>query len=138
RWLPLTPFLYLQHMQPDAPYAPPDDDRQKIADGGPGAEEANRKLTDLRWSELSPDEVRLLASLYDAETASLDAHLRDLFRALEKRGVLDNAIVVVTADHGEEFDEHGFMEHGASLYEPAIRVPLIMLVAGRPGGRVVA
>ena len=64
------------------------------------AEEANRKLTDLRWSELSPDEVRLLESLYDAETASLDAHLRDLFRALEKRGVLDKAIVVITATCG--------------------------------------
>ena len=137
RWLPRPLFLYLHYMEPHAPYEPPDDYRQRLANGGPGAEEANRKLTDLRWSELSPDEVRLLESLYDAETASLDAHLRDLFRALAKRRVLDHAIVVVTADHGEEFDEHGFMEHGSSLYEAAIRVPLIVLVAGHPGGRVV-
>src|SRR5206468_635688 len=67
----------------------------------------------------------------------LDARLRVLFAGLERRGVLDKSIVVFTADHGEEFREHGQLAHGTSLYNELIRVPLIVLVPGQRGGRVV-
>ena len=51
--------------------------------------------------------------------------------------MLDKSIVVFTADHGEEFREHGQLAHGTSLYNELIRVPLIVLVPGQRGGRVV-
>ena len=103
--------------------------------GDPAA--ANAKLIELRYNELSDDEVTMLESLYDAEVASLDADLRELFTGLERLGRLRNAIVVVTSDHGEEFREHGLMTHGLTLFEESIRVPLIVLGSGAPAGRVV-
>ena len=57
---------------------------------------------------------------------------------LRRRGLLDHAIVVVTADHGEEFREHGALQHGTTLFEESVRVPLIMIGPGLPAGRVVA
>ena len=68
----------------------------------------------------------------------MDAELRRLFGELEKRRVLEHALVVVTADHGEEFKEHGGIVHGDSLYNEVLRVPLIVLAPGQPAGRAVA
>jgi arylsulfatase A-like enzyme len=53
-----------------------------------------------------------------------------MFAALERRGILDNAVVVITADHGEEFMEHGLLGHDKTLFNEVIKVPLIMLVPG--------
>src|SRR5207244_1904953 len=82
----------------------------------PRADAANELLTGLHWELLGTDDVARLAALYDVEVASLDARLRALFAGLAARGVLDKAIVVFTADHGEEFREHGQLSHGTSLY----------------------
>jgi arylsulfatase A-like enzyme len=136
RWFPRPLFLYLHFMEPHAPYDPPARHRPRD-DGGADAATANRKLIEMRWSDLTKPEIALLERLYDGEVASFDAELRRLFVALEERGVLRDAVIVVTADHGEEFGEHGLMEHGWSLYEPGLRVPLIMVAPGLPAGRVV-
>jgi len=78
-----------------------------------------------------PDEtVQAVKDFYDAEVISVDAQLRALFDALRTRGVLERCIVVVVADHGEEFREHGLMGHHQTLFEEVIRVPLIMLLPG--------
>ncbi|MEO8623341.1 MAG: sulfatase-like hydrolase/transferase, partial [bacterium] len=51
-------------------------------------------------------------------------------------GLLRNTIVVITADHGEEFGEHGLLSHGSSLYMPALHVPLVIVAPGRvPAGQ---
>ncbi len=68
--------------------------------------------------------------------AAADAELRALFDGLAARGVLEDALVVVTADHGEEFKEHGLFAHGLTLYEPAIRVPLLVVGDSFPAGHV--
>ncbi|MEN8162352.1 MAG: sulfatase-like hydrolase/transferase [Myxococcota bacterium] len=57
--------------------------------------------------------------------------------ALERRGFLDDAIVVVTSDHGEEFHEHGALLHGATLFEAGVRVPLILIAPRVARGRKV-
>lgn len=68
---------------------------------------------------------------YDGAIATIDAQLGRLFDELQRRGVLDRTLVVVTADHGEQFGEHGLVEHGNSLYAQVLRVPLIMRLPGR-------
>jgi arylsulfatase A-like enzyme len=78
----------------------------------------------------SPEETHDLKAAYDASIASLDAALRDLFRELGTRGLLENTMVIVTADHGEEFNEHGLMNHGSSLYFPSVHVPLLIIQPG--------
>jgi arylsulfatase A-like enzyme len=74
--------------------------------------------------------LRDLQHVYDAEILSLDTELRRLFHALEARGLLENAIVVVTSDHGEEFKEHGLIGHEKTLYGEVIRVPLLIALPG--------
>jgi arylsulfatase A-like enzyme len=75
-------------------------------------------------------DVRDLQAAYDASIAWLDAQLRDLFTRLESRGLLENTLVIVTSDHGEEFNEHGLLNHGSSLYFPSVHVPLLVVHPG--------
>jgi arylsulfatase A-like enzyme len=74
-----------------------------------------------------PGEPRFedLVLRYDAEIAHTDHSLRLLFQGLEELGVLNRTLVVITADHGEEFLEHSFVEHGWTLYNESLHVPLI-------------
>lgn len=74
--------------------------------------------------------------VYDGSLRYIDDHVSNLLDELERRGTLQKTIVIITADHGEHFDEHGLHGHGNSLYRELIRVPLIILsgdptVAGR-------
>jgi arylsulfatase A-like enzyme len=134
-------LMYLHFMEPHAPYDPPLHVRRRVAGPPPpGVDdaEANAKLVDIkRWFELSPAEVERLRALYDAEVAALDSRLARLFDGLRARGLLDRAIVVVTADHGEEFREHGGLQHGNTLYQESVRIPLFITGPGLPAGRVV-
>ncbi|MFO0980611.1 MAG: sulfatase-like hydrolase/transferase [Planctomycetota bacterium] len=76
--------------------------------------------------ELGADDVALLSSCYDATIAEVDADLHALFAALAQDDLLRSTIVVVTADHGEEFREHGHLFHGRTLYQEMLHVPLVI------------
>lgn len=123
-------FLYLHYFDPHGPYEPPAPFRTQLHIGtDTAAETAAKQKSDLmNWKGLLPEEVALLASLYDAEVAAFDAQLRIQLDELRERGVLDNAIVAITADHGEEFYEHNQMGHGRSLYNELIHIPLLFIV----------
>jgi arylsulfatase A-like enzyme len=68
---------------------------------------------------------------YDREIAHLDDRLAALFAELERRGTLDDTIVIVTSDHGEEFAEHGMFGHGFNVYDTTLHVPLLVYAPGR-------
>jgi arylsulfatase len=132
------PFLFYFHfMEPHGPYLPPSEQAAATALGGDRAQRLNEALMRYRWSELDADDVAALAALYDGEVAAFDTAVRDLFAALERRGLLRNALVIVTADHGEEFREHGQLTHGVDLYEELVHVPLLLRGPGIDAGRVV-
>ncbi len=87
---------------------------------------------------MPPAEKRRMRNAYEAAIASLDHEIGNLMDALRRRGLLDNTVTVVTADHGEQFGEHGLLDHGNSLYLPLLHVPLIVtLPGGEAAGRVV-
>jgi arylsulfatase A-like enzyme len=87
----------------------------------------------------SQEEIQAEIAGYDGAIACLDDALDRLLRALEARGVLDDTLVIVTSDHGEEFGEHKLYTHGNSLYDAALRVPLVIALPRRiPAGRRVA
>jgi arylsulfatase A-like enzyme len=65
---------------------------------------------------------------YDNCVAYLDERLGDLVDELQRRGVLDRTLLIVTSDHGEGMGEHGLFEHGESLYRPEIHVPLVIVL----------
>jgi arylsulfatase A-like enzyme len=66
-----------------------------------------------------------IVSLYDGEIAFTDLAVHDLLSGLEERNLQENTLVILLSDHGEEFFEHQGFEHGHTLYDEVIRVPLI-------------
>jgi arylsulfatase A-like enzyme len=74
------------------------------------------------------EEAAEMRDAYDEGIAYLDDQVGRLFDELDRRGVLERTIVVITSDHGEEFGEHGITGHGASQYVPVLHVPLIVIV----------
>ncbi len=71
---------------------------------------------------------------YDAEVRFTDARLGELWRALERLGLVDSTVIAVTSDHGEEFGEHGLRFHARSLYHQVVRVPMVWHVPRALGG----
>jgi len=122
-----APFLLFVHMWdvhydfiPPPPYDTlfaPDPDYDGPADG--------RNVAKNLDGEVERDVEHTLA-LYDGEIAWTDLHVGQLIDLLDEHGIADNTIVIVTADHGEEFFEHGAFGHRKTLFEESIRIPLIM------------
>jgi arylsulfatase A-like enzyme len=82
-----------------------------------------------------------LVRLYDGNLAFADQEVGALRRALEAEGLWDRTVVIVTADHGEELYEHGWIGHNVHVYEPSVHVPLVVRFpkgTGPSGVRVAA
>jgi arylsulfatase A-like enzyme len=158
RWL-MAPerreFLFLYWLRdPHAPYRPPPkylgaallDQAAKLPRPldfylGLGhvdsPERGERKLRDV-LPDLAPAEIDFLRRLYHAEVESVDERIGYFLRALELSGKAAETLVVVTADHGEGFGEHGLYLHGNSFYDELMRVPLLVAGPGVAAGQRVA
>ncbi|MBI2892816.1 MAG: sulfatase-like hydrolase/transferase [Deltaproteobacteria bacterium] len=75
-------------------------------------------------------------ALYDGEIAYTDLHIGRVLDALERAGLADRTVIIVTGDHGEAFGEHGARFHGRETWEEIIRVPLLIHVPGLEPRRV--
>ncbi len=120
---------------PDWPrkgFSPPAPDRALLRRLRPinGAPELNF----LPSRALTAPEMKVLHGFYGGDVAYLDSRLDGFFRFLESSGILDETLLVITSDHGENFGEHGLMEHAYCLYNTVLHVPLIVrypaLIAG--------
>jgi arylsulfatase A-like enzyme len=131
-------LLYVQYMEPHTPYAPPEAflDRALHGRPRPDLDDLNGLAFVGHLEDVPDDTLADIRAVYDAEVMAVDAAIRDLFAALAARGFLDRALVVVTADHGEELKDHGLMGHDKTLYEEVIHVPLIVLTPGETRGAV--
>ncbi len=78
-----------------------------------------------------PEEAELLRTLYDGEITFWDEHFGKLIDDLKRRGIYDDLTIVITADHGEEFMEHGGFWHGTTLYDEQLHVPLFVKLPKR-------
>ncbi len=86
--------------------------------------------------KFSDDEMVGFVDAYDGCIKAIDASLGELFGVLDERGLLDNTLVVITADHGEQFGEHGLKDHSNSLYVQLLHAPLVLRFPERiPSGR---
>ncbi len=93
----------------------------------------------LASGEDDPAVWRRVEALYDGEIARTDHYLGQLFDVLRGLDVFDNTAIVITSDHGEEFLEHGGVDHyAAKVFDENIRVPLILRLPGQTDGEVVA
>jgi arylsulfatase A-like enzyme len=105
---------------------------------------SRRDLIMLRdWQKLNKKtldaaQIALAPRAYDDCIASLDRELGRLIDELNRRGLLERTLLIVTADHGEQFGEHGDFGHGMSLYQSEIHVPLLIVRPGTvPAGKIV-
>jgi arylsulfatase A-like enzyme len=134
-------FLFVYYMDPHVQYNPPPpyDTMYDPDYSGPFTPELFNIGQEVAEGSLVPNEqdIEHIQALYDGEISFWDAQLGNLLPALQGLGLLDNALIVITADHGDLFGEHGEWVHGTSLYEGVIRVPLLMRYPGRiPVGQV--
>jgi len=125
-----APFLLVVHLfDPHSPYDPPSPYDTLFAEHADG---------DTVWSftpqgaVADTSERERLAGLYDGEIAWTDNQLSRLWAQLRRMDLADRTLVLVTADHGEEFLEHGYVEHGRTLFQEITRVPLIVSGPGVP------
>jgi arylsulfatase A-like enzyme/Flp pilus assembly protein TadD len=139
-WLdgaPDEPFFLLVHYNdPHWPYNPPAPHGQGyIADYRGHLTPKNTVVAVVRGDKPAPDlteeDVAFLVGLYDGEIEYMDSQLAGLLERMDSIDLERPLLTVVTSDHGEEFFDHGSTNHGYTLYDEQIRVPLIVHYPGR-------
>jgi arylsulfatase A-like enzyme len=127
-------FLWLHLMDPHSPYYPTQEGLELLGEAGITASRA--RYLNAYWNRFDVSSKRLrrhreeIVALYDAGIAWVDAHLSRLIEGLRQSGQWKNCIFAFTADHGEEFLDHGGRYHPPALREELIHVPLLLRVPG--------
>jgi|GEM_PF-758935 len=126
-------LLFFHALEPHAPYRPPLQFAQAL---GVNVKQLTQKDAEavFAWLEevnshgqiLSPKERQGLMDAYDAEIRYLDNAFGRLVKWLKQQGLYDDSVMILTSDHGEEFQEHGYMMHGLSHYQEVLHVPLLI------------
>lgn len=120
-------FLWINFMDPHGPY--------RVRKEGDAVGRA--RVVNALAARIEQIPVRALSRAYDGEVRYVDHYIGKVRNLLAQRGMLDNTLIILLADHGEEFDDHGVRVrygehvitgrgHGHSLYEEMLHVPLIL------------
>jgi arylsulfatase A-like enzyme len=124
-------FIWIHYLDPHWPYQPP---QGYIRAGTPIARFMNESVNvrEIRAGDraFTAEQMAWLETLYGTEVKVVDDSLGRLLDQLRKDELFDGALVVLTSDHGEEFWEHGRFEHGHSMYEELLHVPLMIKLPG--------
>jgi arylsulfatase A-like enzyme len=127
-------FVLANYYDAHVPYLSPPEFSRRFVRQEPTADLAYHTV-DVGWKEkrgYSAEELQAERDAYDASIAWLDSELGHLFDALESRELMKNTLIVITADHGEQFGEHGTLGHRVgAVYTELLRVPLVIRFAGR-------
>jgi arylsulfatase A-like enzyme len=125
-------FAFLNYFDAHDPYLPEAPFDRRF---GPALTAEQQALMIDWWPcsklQLTKSQIELAMRAYDSCIAALDHHVGLLLDELDRRGVLDNTLVIITADHGEQFGEHDLLLHGNSLYRESLHVPLVVIFPGR-------
>jgi arylsulfatase A-like enzyme len=120
-WLDQQPrqpfFLYVHYIDVHGPY---------LVTRPYGHPQGSVSADDAETARISGTNESLAIDLYDGALQHVDHEIGQLLRALDQRGILAHTVLIVTADHGEEFGEHNGHGHGHTLYRELLHVPLII------------
>jgi arylsulfatase A-like enzyme len=121
-------FLYIHTLDPHKPYEPAPEHRKPfLFDDYRGSQNLSVLLSK---KERSADELRFLRGAYQGEVHQNDAAFGAFLDGLAARGLLEQSLIVFTADHGEELFEHGSYGHGGTLYGEVLHIPLALRLPG--------
>jgi arylsulfatase A-like enzyme len=121
-------FAYLHYMDVHLPYLPPAQFKNLFTKGLARSRPYYR--IGPYKSKISDSQVAYTKAMYHATIRYWDDEFGKFITAMENKGILKDDLVVVTADHGEEFYEHGGFGHNFTIYEETLRIPLIMAWPG--------
>ena len=137
-------FTYIQTIDPHVPYDPPQSFLSMYDESSYSGPVQPRLTPDLlesakqnRVTFSATDQVRLEA-LHDGEISYHDQELGRFMDRLRELGVADDTVVILTSDHGEEFDDHGSWGHGHSIFQELLGVPLLVHAPSRIASRRVS
>jgi arylsulfatase A-like enzyme len=123
-------FLWLHYMDPHFRYVHyPKYNYSKDYNGSLNQKMSNKYLNIVKNS-LDDSDIQYIKDLYDEEISYTDSSIGQLLDAVDKLGLMDNTVIILTADHGEEFMERARFGHGRTLYQELIHIPLIIYVPG--------
>jgi len=135
-------FLWLHYVNPHAPYTPPPPYDTAFldagADSGPRLPTVPGFLGGIpeRWAVPGRDNLGYYVAQYDGEIAAVDEEVGKVLDALRVSGAWDRTVIVLTSDHGESLGEHDYyFDHGQYLFDPSLRIPLLIVVPDGGRGR---
>ncbi len=139
-------FIFLHGFDVHGQYIPPEGYDKRFVDRsyqGPitGAKEEEKALREEGMTQgnvfLTPADVATLRALYDEKLARADLRLANFFASYQALGLAEKTIIIFTSNHGEEFYEHGRIDHGMTLYDELLHVPLLIVVPGISKGKII-
>ena len=129
-------FLWLHYMDVHEPYIPARRYVDMVDESIRVEEEemfALYREVLLKRDVSDPGKVALLKKLYDAHVREADECVERFFSILKKLDLLENTTVILTADHGDEFNEHGSLSHDSTMYSELVNIPLVVYDADFDG-----
>lgn len=120
-------FLWNHYMDVHGPYEPLkgyDHWDSGLARGREAQRQYRRALK--QGSDVGGEERQALEDAYDGEIRYIDEKIGEFLESLSERGFLANSLIIITADHGDGFGEHGYFGHPRQLHDELVRVPLIV------------
>jgi glucan phosphoethanolaminetransferase (alkaline phosphatase superfamily) len=117
-----TPTMFQFHLMSSHALGKRFDDTPEF---GPG-----ENYTAMRWGSKNAQMPQRATNFYDRGILQADRVIEKILKLLEARGYLDNALVLITGDHGESLGERGLYSHTHSVWEESLRVPLVLLSYG--------
>ena len=147
RWLkekrdPRRPFfMYVHENEAHYPYQPPRRFRReflRLSAARVRAINQDRELFVAGKVKMTSQDLTNLRLLYHAEIRYLDYRLGQFVDFLRAEGLWDDLLLIITADHGDNFGEHGLLGHGLSLYDSLLKIPLVIYYPGKLSPRRVS
>ena len=129
-------FMWLHYMDIHEPYMP---DRQFVEMVDPSMDLSQDEMYALFTDVLlerdvsNPEDVNTLRRLYDIHVREVDTYFADFLDCLDDLSVLSETAIIITSDHGDEFNDHGGLSHDAKMYSELIGAPLLIYGAGEMG-----
>ena len=125
-------FLWLHYYDPHTPYEPPQDFFPQGEPDPAIGKRFDKRLGEIRRGSFRPSRRAMdwVRALYLGETRYVDDRIGRFLTTLKDLGLYEDSLIVFTSDHGEEHYEHGGIDHGHTLYEELLRVPLIVKLPG--------